>query len=139
MRNVCLTVKVSESLIYQYDETINGQCWRRTVAMRAAPNITWREILDELRYKEPSGVMETIMVLEDNMLVVLSCRAFRDIAKEMVERNLREKRLSHMDYFDVVFLSYSNLAKEMVTSRDYESNGGGFNRNHKWKDYWPKD
>jgi hypothetical protein len=133
MESVCLSYHISDYMVYQYDKMTQHGYYRSMILMHASPKITYQDILDELNVKKSTGVLESVTVLEDRRVVSLSVSGFKDIANKMYERELN----THLR-MESLEAAIEHLAKEMIMTRDYNANGGGMNRGHKLKDYWPK-
>lgn len=136
MRPICLTHKISESRIFQFNVKLGqdgdvSSYVRNCIAVHASPNVTWQDIVNEANSKTKNQPLETVTVLIDYRIVSLSVGAFMAQAVSFYHFE---------DPDDAPFEKrQESLAKELIATRDYEANGGYKNKDHKQWDYWPKD
>ncbi len=137
MRPICPEHRVCHTTIYQYNRKIaeygDESSYVRDCAMLyASPEVSWSDILKEADAKTDEQYLEsvTIIYLPSALIISLSVKGFISYAKNFYHAE---------DYPDSVERRKINLAKELVTRRDYYANGGEENKDHKQWDYWPKD
>ncbi len=134
----------SDTLLYQYNvidsltaRNDDPDLMRHCIPMQASPGVTWQKIVAEVnerrtRIDAGNPPLFTIMRETEDFYVALTLRGFVKIAEGL-------PMYSRAPYEEVL----GQLAKEMVTTRDYEnyvsSLKPGAVRTKKFSDFWPKD
>lgn len=121
-------------MLYQFNMPFphfdGSQYVRNCTMMHASPGVTWQEIVAEADSKGDGKYLETVTVCVHWYVVSLTVRGFCSIAQNFHHEDDPEADFEKRK---------ANLAKELVSTRDYMANGGSDRKDHSQWDYWPKD